>query len=472
MMLMLMMIMLTVNDINDNDDHDVDLIDHADHVDCIDHVDHVSDVNDIDNVNDVNDDHADHVDQVNDDNDVNNVMMLMKMMMLMMQMTIITMMLMVQIIDANDVNDVNGDHADRADHVDQVNDDNDNDVNDYDDNDVNGANNVKVMMLMLIMLIIYHVNDHVVNDINDVNGDHADHVDQVNDVNDNDDHADDVYDDNDDRVNDDVLQLFNCAIRIFEANKIDIFYCENLPLTFNNQIKHYIRTKDNNPIFTKTYRYQEIHKEEVRKQINSMLTQGIIRPSTSPWSSPIWIVKKKLDASGKKKWRLVVDYRQLNEKTVNDKYPLPNITDILDKLGKSIYFTTLDLASGFHQVQMNPDDIEKTAFSTENGHYEYLRMPFGLKNAPATFQRVMDNILREIQNEKYLVYLDDIIIFSTSLEEHIVRLKDVFEKLRNANFKIQLDKSESLRKEVAYLGHIITPEGVKPNPEKIKAIMK
>ncbi|EFA12120.1 Retrovirus-related Pol polyprotein from transposon 17.6-like Protein [Tribolium castaneum] len=252
----------------------------------------------------------------------------------------------------------------------------------------------------------------------------------------------------------------------------DIFYCENLPLTFNNQIKHYIRTKDNNPIFTKTYRYPEIHKEEVRKQINSMLTQGIIRPSTSPWSSPIWIVEKKLDASGKKKWRLVADYRKLNEKTVNDKYPLPNITDILDKLGKSIYFTTLDLASGFHQVQMNPDDIEKTAFSTENGHYEYLRMPFGLKNAPATFQRVMDNILRGIQNKKCFVYLDDIIIFSTSLEEHIVRLKEVFERLRNANFKIQLDKSEFLRKEVAYLGHIITPEGVKPNPEKIKAVMK
>ncbi|KAJ3654355.1 hypothetical protein Zmor_013548 [Zophobas morio] len=251
----------------------------------------------------------------------------------------------------------------------------------------------------------------------------------------------------------------------------DIFHTGRLPLTFNNQIKHQIRTKDENPTFTKSYRYPEVHKEEVRKQIYSMLGQGIIQPSISPWSSPIWIVDKNMDASKEKKWRLVVDYRKLNEKTIDDKYPLPNINDILDKLGKSMYFTTLDLPSGFHQVEMHPDDIEKTAFSTGNGHYEFLRMPFGLKNAPATFRRVMGNILRGIQNEKCLVYLDDIIIFSTSLEEHISRLKEVFERLRKANFKIQLDKSEFLRKEVAYLGHVITPEGVKPNPDKIKAVM-
>lgn len=119
---------------------------------------------------------------------------------------------------------------------------------------------------------------------------------------------------------------------------------------------------------------------------------------------------------------------------------------------------------------MCEEDVQKTAFSTENGHYEFLRMPFGLKNAPSTFQRVMDNILRGIQNEKCLVYLDDIIIFSTSLQEHINRLREVFDRLRKSNFKIQLDKSEFLRKEVAYLGHIVTPNGVKPNPGKIYSI--
>ena len=252
---------------------------------------------------------------------------------------------------------------------------------------------------------------------------------------------------------------------------IDIFYNENVPLTFTNKIRHKIRTTDQVPIYTKSYRYPFIHRQEVENQIKKMLDQNIIEPSNSPWSSPLWVVPKKADASGKQKWRVVVDYRKLNEKTVDDKYPLPNITDLLDKLGKCQYFTTLDLASGFHQIEMSDEsDIEKTAFSTEKGHYAFKRMPFGLKNAPATFQRVMDNVLRGIADEKCLVYLDDIIIFSTSLQEHIERLRCVFQRLRDSKFKIQLDKSEFLRKEVAYLGHIVTPDGVKPNPDKIIAI--
>lgn len=250
----------------------------------------------------------------------------------------------------------------------------------------------------------------------------------------------------------------------------DVFYYQNTPLTFTNKIKHHIKTSDEIPVYTKSYRYPFVHKQEVESQINKMLKQNIIRHSNSPWSSPIWVVPKKLDASGNQKWRVVIDYRKLNEKTIDDKYPLPNITDLLDKLGKCQYFTTLDLASGFHQIEMSENDISKTAFNTENGHYEFLRMPFGLKNAPATFQRIMDSILRGIQNEKCLVYLDDIIVYSTSLQEHIERLRSVFTRLRESNFKIQLDKSEFLRREVAYLGHIVTPDGVKPNPEKIKAI--
>lgn len=252
----------------------------------------------------------------------------------------------------------------------------------------------------------------------------------------------------------------------------DIFHRENTPLTFTNQVKHRIKTTDEIPTHTKSYRYPFIHKPEVEKQINDMLQQGIIRPSESPWSSPIWVVPKKADASGKKKWRVVVDFRKVNLKTIDDRYPLPNITDILDKLGKCQYFSTLDLASGFHQIEMHPDDIQKTAFNVENGHYEYLRMPFGLKNAPATFQRVMDNILKDLINKSCFVYMDDIVIFSTSLQEHIVRLKQVFQKLRESNLKIQLDKSEFLQKEVAFLGHIITTEGIKPNPDKIKAILQ
>lgn len=251
----------------------------------------------------------------------------------------------------------------------------------------------------------------------------------------------------------------------------DIFHYPDMSLTFTNQIKHNIRTKDEVPVYTKSYRYPHIHKEEVKNQISSMLDQGIIRPSQSPWSSPIWIVPKKPDASGKIKWRIVVDYRKVNEKTIDDKYPIPNITDILDKLGRCQYFTTLDLASGFHQIEMAKEDICKTAFNVENGHYEYIRMPFGLKNAPATFQRVMDNVLKGLQGENCLVYMDDIIVFSTSLQEHLVYLSKIFQRLRETGFKIQMDKCEFLKKEVAFLGHIVTPEGIRPNPAKIKAIL-
>lgn len=261
----------------------------------------------------------------------------------------------------------------------------------------------------------------------------------------------------------------NAIIRLVEEYS-DIFYVEGDNLTFTNQIKHVIRTTDDIPVYSKNYRYPEIYKDEVNNQIEDMLKQKIIQPSHSPWNSPVWIVPKKQDASGKQKFRLVIDFRGLNSKTIDDRFPLPNITDILDKLGRSQYFTTLDLTSGFHQVEMDPSSVEKTAFSTETGHYEFLRMAFGLKNSPPTFQRIMNNILRGIQNETCLVYLDDIIIYSTSLQEHTERLRDVFERLRNANFKIQLDKTEFLRKEVAYLGHIVTAEGVKPNPDKVKAI--
>lgn len=200
----------------------------------------------------------------------------------------------------------------------------------------------------------------------------------------------------------------------------DVFYIEGESLTFTNKIKHRIRTTDELPVYTKSYRYPYIHREEVKDQINKMLSQGIIRPSESAWSSPIWVVPKKSDASGKTKWRLVVDFRKLNEKTHDDKYPIPNINDVLDKLGNCQYFSTLDLASGFYQVEMDPKDIPKTAFNVENGHYEFLRMPMGLKNAPSTFQRVMDNVLKDLQNVVCLVYLDDIVVFSTSLQEHII----------------------------------------------------
>lgn len=252
----------------------------------------------------------------------------------------------------------------------------------------------------------------------------------------------------------------------------NIFYDENSDLTFTNAVKHKIRTVDEEPVYSKSYRYPYHLKTEIQSQIQKLLDNKIIRPSISPYSSPVWIVPKKLDASGKRKWRLVIDYRKLNEKTIEDKYPLPRIEEILDNLGKCVYFTTLDLAQGFHQIEMSAESIEKTAFSVNNGHFEYVRMPFGLRNAPSTFQRVMDNVLREYLHKFCFVYMDDVVIFSKSLHEHMVHLKLIFNKIKEFNLKVQLDKSEFLCKEVAFLGHVITPEGIKPNPSKIEAIQK
>lgn len=250
-----------------------------------------------------------------------------------------------------------------------------------------------------------------------------------------------------------------------------IFYNENNNnLTFTNATKHVIRTTDEVPIRAKSYRYPYIHKEEVEKQINEMLESGIIRHSNSPYSAPVWIVPKKEDNSGKRKWRIVIDYRKLNEVTIDDRYPIPNIDDILGKLGRCQYFTTLDLAKGFHQIEIDGRDVQKTAFSVEGGHYEFLRMPFGLKTAPATFQRLMNNVLGDYINKICLVYLDDIVIFSTSLEEHLESLKLIFRRLEEVKLMVQLDKSEFLKKETEFLGHIITLEGIRPNPKKLECV--
>lgn len=241
-------------------------------------------------------------------------------------------------------------------------------------------------------------------------------------------------------------------------------------LEYTNAAQHSIPTINEAPIHTKQYRFPPIHKEEINNQVNTLLSDEIIEYSNSPYNSPLWIVPKKPDSAGNKRWRMVIDYRALNEKTIGDAYPLPNITDILDQLGNAKYFSVLDLASGFHQIPMDSKDAPKTAFSTPHGHYQFKRMPFGLKNAPATFQRLMDNVLSGLQGNELFVYMDDIVIYARSLQEHSVKFNRLMKRLRDANLKLQPDKCEFLRKEVAYLGHVIGSDGVKPDPNKIKAI--
>lgn len=251
----------------------------------------------------------------------------------------------------------------------------------------------------------------------------------------------------------------------------DIFYCDQIPLTFTNSVKHHIRTKNEDPIYVKPYRQGPFVQNEINRQVDQLIKDNVIQESHSPWNAPVHLVPKKMDASGEIKYRMVIDFRRLNEITIDDKYPLPNINDLFDKLGRSTYFTTLDLASGYHQIELEEQDRQKTAFSTQNGHFEFLRMPFGLKTAPATFQRTMDNVLRGLQGLHCMVYLDDIIVYGNSLDNMIQNLRTVFDRIRATNMKIQLDKSEFLRKEVLYLGHTITKEGLRPNDDKITAVL-
>lgn len=252
----------------------------------------------------------------------------------------------------------------------------------------------------------------------------------------------------------------------------DIFHIPDDKLGHTNAMEHAINTTSDTPIHTKQYRFPPVHKQEIDTQVQALLENEVIKSSTSPYNSPLWIVPKKADSKGNKRWRMVIDYRALNEKTIGDAYPLPNITEILDQLGSAKYFSVFDLASGFHQIKMSTADAPKTAFSTPYGHYEFQRMPFGLKNAPATFQRLMDQVLTGLQGNELFVYLDDIVLYSSSLREHEIKFERLAARLRAANLKLQPDKCEFLRREVMYLGHIIGEDGVRPDPKKVEAVQK
>ena len=201
-------------------------------------------------------------------------------------------------------------------------------------------------------------------------------------------------------------------------------------------------------------------------QVQQMLSSDVIRPSNSPWTSPVVMVRKK-DGS----LRFYVDFRQLNAVTVKDAHPLPRIDDLLDALHGAKWFSTLDLKSGYWQVPIAEQDKEKTAFRTSSGQlFEFNQVPFGLCNAPATFSRLMDRVLAGLHWETCLFYLDDIIVFSSTWEDHLARLREVFERLRHAKLKLGPAKCTFAAKEVSYLGHRVTEEGLLPDPTLLAAI--
>jgi hypothetical protein len=213
------------------------------------------------------------------------------------------------------------------------------------------------------------------------------------------------------------------------------------------------------------YRYPQLLKDEIERQCSDMLAQGLIRPSTSPFSAPVLLVKKK-DGT----WRFCVDYRALNAKTVKDKFPIPVVEELLDELNEACYFTKLDLRSRYHQVRMHPEDVAKTAFHTHHGHFEFMVMAFGLTNAPPTFQALMNGVLQDYLRRFVLIFFDDILIYSSSWSEHLQHVRVVLTALRQHRLAVKQSKCVFGSQSVAYLGHVISASGVAMDPAKVEAV--
>ena len=205
--------------------------------------------------------------------------------------------------------------------------------------------------------------------------------------------------------------------------------------------------------------------KEVERQVADLVQRGMVEPADGAWSSPVVLVRKK-DQS----WRLCVDYRRLNAATRKDAYPLPRIDDSLDALAGSMYFSTLDLVSGYWQVPLDQDAREKSAFVTRGGLWQWKVLPFGLTSAPATFERLMEKVLKGLQWQTLLLYLDDVIVFSKDFESHLERLAEVCQRFRSAQLKLRPEKCQLFQREVHYLGHVVSQHGVATDPAKIAAV--
>ena len=235
-----------------------------------------------------------------------------------------------------------------------------------------------------------------------------------------------------------------------------------------NKIQHHIDliagTKPRN---LPPHRYSPARRKIVEEKLVEMLDSGVITPSNSPWAAPVVLIPKK-DGS----IRFCVDFRKLNEVTVRDAYPIPRIDDTLDELQNAKFVSTLDLRSGYWQVEMDTESRPITAFVTHKGLFECVVMPFGLTNAPATFQRLMDVVLAGLKWRCCLVYLDDIIVYSSTFEQHLIDLQSVFTALANAHLTLKASKCNFCRRMMKFLGHLITPDGIKPDPDLTATITK
>ena len=245
----------------------------------------------------------------------------------------------------------------------------------------------------------------------------------------------------------------------------DIFVKGKNDLGRTNVVKHKIETGDAKPIKQRPYRAVGERKRIIKEEVEKMLKRGVIQKSTSPWASPVVLVPKKNGEI-----RFCIDYRKLNAITIRDEYPLPRIDDMLDTFTGSKWFSSMDLASGYWQIEMDEKDAQKTAFITSEGLYEWKVMPFGLTNAPPTFQRMMHEVLGDLIYTKAPVYIDDVNTHSKTFEEHIQDLDEVFSRIRKAGLKLRADKCKFCCEEIEFLGYVVGRDGVKTDKKKIEKV--
>jgi len=252
--------------------------------------------------------------------------------------------------------------------------------------------------------------------------------------------------------------------QLLESYK-DVFSYSEFDLGCTGIVSHEIDTGDNRPFKQPLRPQPRAHLPAIDQLLHEMQSQGIIEPCQSEWASNIVLVKKK-DGS----IRFCVDYRKLNTLTRKDAYPLPRIETCLDTLAGAAWYSTFDLRSGFHQVSVSPSDVNKTTFVCHRGTFRFPRMPFGLCNAPSTFQRLMDTVLAGLNFEICLAYLDDIMVYSHDAKSHLERLATLFQRLREANLKLKPSKCHLMQKRVSFLGYTVSQDGIGTDPDKIAAV--
>ncbi|CAF5077031.1 unnamed protein product, partial [Rotaria magnacalcarata] len=228
-----------------------------------------------------------------------------------------------------------------------------------------------------------------------------------------------------------------------------------------------IKTGLNLPVHSRVYRTDPIKQQHISTTIDDMLKSGQIQKTYSSWSSPVILVRKKEGT-----YRFVIAYRQLNNITERDSYPLPPIEETLNRLNGNTYFSKLDLKTGYHQIPIHSSDKEKITFVTYNGIFHFNVMPQGLKNAPSSFQRIMYELLVNTRWDFCLVYIDDVIVFFQTFDQHVAHLNEIFSVLYNANLQLNPQKYSLLKDEINYLGHTINQQGIRPLQDNVESIIK